>query len=80
MTALFDSIGTDGFEFVEFTSPTPEPVARALKAVGFAAVARHRSKNVVRYVQSGIAFCVNDVAWRHGQARAAHGRTTRLGE
>jgi 4-hydroxyphenylpyruvate dioxygenase len=72
---LFDNpLGTDGFEFVEFTSPDPSSLARLFEQMGFAAVSRHRSKSVVRYAQGDINFLLNMEP--QGQAaafRAAHG-------
>jgi 4-hydroxyphenylpyruvate dioxygenase len=72
---LFDNpLGLDGFEFVEFTSPDPDRLARQFETFGFAAVSRHRSKNVLRYRQGDINFILNMEP--HGQAadfRAAHG-------
>src|ERR1700677_4036526 len=60
MPDLFDNpLGTDGFEFVEFTSPDPETLGRQFETMGFTAVARHRSKAVVRYRQGDINFLVN---------------------
>jgi 4-hydroxyphenylpyruvate dioxygenase len=58
MADLFDNpMGLDGFEFVEFASPTPEPVFHLL---GFEAVARHRSKKVTLYRQGNINFILNE--------------------
>jgi 4-hydroxyphenylpyruvate dioxygenase len=60
MADLFDNpIGTDGFEFVEFTSPEPEKLAAYFEQIGFTAVSKHRSKNVVRYKQNDINFILN---------------------
>ena len=57
---LYDNpLGTDGFEFVEFTSPDPQALGRLFEAMGFTAVARHRSKNVLRYKQGDIDFILN---------------------
>jgi len=59
-TDLFDNpMGTDGFEFVEYAALDPTPIAGVLEAMGFSAVARHRSKNVTLYRQGGINFVVN---------------------
>jgi len=67
-------LGTDGFEFVEFTSPDPEALARLFSAMGFTAVSRHRSKNVLRYKQGGINFILNmDPRGQAAQFRGAHG-------
>jgi len=72
---LYDNpLGTDGFEFVEFTGPDPLALGKLFEAMGFTAVARHRSKNVLRYKQGDIDFILNMEP--HGQAaefRGAHG-------
>jgi 4-hydroxyphenylpyruvate dioxygenase len=58
--ALFHNpMGTDGFEFVEYAALDPQPVASVLESMGFAAVARHRSKDVTLYRQGGINFILN---------------------
>ncbi len=60
MTDLFENpLGTDGFEFVEFTSPDPKELATYFAKLGFTAVSRHRSKNVVRHKQGDINFILN---------------------
>eukprot|EP01041_Mallomonas_annulata_P017864 gene17864-36523_t len=57
---LFDNpLGTDGFEFVEFTSPEPERLKGLFEKMGFTAVSRHRSKNVLRFRQGDINFILN---------------------
>ena len=59
-TDLFDNPrGTDGFEFVEFTSPEPDRLKGLFELMGFAAVSRHRSKNVLRFAQGDINFILN---------------------
>ena len=61
MADLFENpLGTDGFEFVEFTSPDPAALAQLFERMGFTAVARHRSKDVVRYKQGDINFLLNN--------------------
>jgi 4-hydroxyphenylpyruvate dioxygenase len=52
-------MGTDGFEFVEYTAPDPSLLGAAFERLGFTAVARHRSKDVTLYRQGGINFVVN---------------------
>jgi len=52
-------MGTDGFEFVEFTHPDPQELDRLFRLMGFAPVAKHRSKDVTLYRQGGINFIVN---------------------
>lgn len=72
---LFDNpLGTDGFEFVEFTSPEPERLKGLFEKMGFTAVSKHRSKNVLRFRQGDINFILNMEP--QGQAadfREAHG-------
>ena len=48
-----------GFEFVEFASPTPNVLEPLFEQMGFALVARHRSKDVLLYRQGEINFIVN---------------------
>ena len=52
-------MGTDGFEFVEYTAPDPGSLTASFEGMGFAKVARHRSKNVVLFRQGEINFIVN---------------------
>ena len=57
---LFDNpLGTDGFEFVEFTSPEPARLKVLFEKMGFIAVSKHRSKNVLRFRQGDINFILN---------------------
>lgn len=75
MADLFENpIGTDGFEFVEFTSPEPEKLAAYFEQIGFTAVSKHRSKNVVRYKQNDINFILNmEPSGQAADFREAHG-------
>ncbi|NNL88836.1 MAG: 4-hydroxyphenylpyruvate dioxygenase [Marinicaulis sp.] len=60
MADLFENpIGTDGFEFVEYTSREPEKLAQLFEQLGFTAVGRHRSKDVIHYRQGEINFLLN---------------------
>ena len=52
-------MGTDGFEFVEYTAPDPEALGRLFESMGFVKVARHRSKDVSLYRQGDVNFIVN---------------------
>jgi 4-hydroxyphenylpyruvate dioxygenase len=52
-------MGTDGFEFIEYTAPDPEALGRLFETMGFVAVAKHRSKRVTLYKQGGVNFIVN---------------------
>ena len=75
MTALHDNpMGTDGFEFVEYTAPDPQLLRSLFERLGFPAVARHRSKNVTLHRQGEINFIINaePQSFAQGFARA-HG-------
>ena len=57
---LFDNpMGTDGFEFVEYTAPDAELLRTLFEQLGFPVVARHRSKNVTLHRQGDINFIIN---------------------
>ena len=75
MADLFDNpLGTDGFEFVEFTGPDPEAIKLQFERMGFIAAARHRSKNVVRFKQGDINFLLNmEPSGQVAQFRSDHG-------
>ncbi|MBX7147167.1 MAG: 4-hydroxyphenylpyruvate dioxygenase [Alphaproteobacteria bacterium] len=72
-------MGTDGFEFVEFTAPDISVLDKLFTNMGFALIARHRSKNVLLYKQGKINFIVNgeregfsqDFAKAHGPSCCA---------
>ena len=52
-------MGTDGFEFIEYTAPDTKALGALFETMGFSAVARHRSKNVTLYRQGDVNFIVN---------------------
>jgi 4-hydroxyphenylpyruvate dioxygenase len=59
-TDLWDNpLRTDGFEFIEYAAPDPAALGRLFEQMGFSAVAKHRSKDVLLYRQGGINFIVN---------------------
>lgn len=72
---LFDNpLGTDGFEFVEFTSLEPQRLRSLFELMGFTAVARHRSKDVLRFRQGDINLILNmDPSGQAAAFRAVHG-------
>jgi len=53
------SMGTEGFEFIEYAAPDPAALGRLFESMCFAAVARHRTKNVTLYRQGEINFIIN---------------------
>jgi 4-hydroxyphenylpyruvate dioxygenase len=66
MADLFENpLGLDGFEFVEFASPTPGVLEPVFETLGFSAVAKHRSKNVTLYRQGDINFILNEEPHSH---------------
>jgi 4-hydroxyphenylpyruvate dioxygenase len=75
MADLFDNpMGTDGFEFVEYTAPDPELLRALFARMGFPVSARHRSKNVTLHRQGDINFVINAEPGGFGQQFArAHG-------
>jgi 4-hydroxyphenylpyruvate dioxygenase len=75
MQDLWDNpIGTDGFEFVEYTAPDVKQLHALFEQMGFRAVGRHRSKDVTLYRQGGTSFIVNAEPESHGARFAkAHG-------
>src|SRR5262245_28803593 len=67
-------LGTDGFEFVEYTAPDPDLLRTLFERLGFPVTARHRSKNVTLHQQGDINFIINAEADSFGQRFArAHG-------
>ncbi len=74
-------MGTDGFEFVEFAHSQPGELVALFELMGFAAVARHRSKNVTLYRQGDVNYVLNaepdsfaaGFAKSHGPAACAMG-------
>jgi 4-hydroxyphenylpyruvate dioxygenase len=52
-------LGVDGIEFIEYATSQPQAFGALLQQMGFAAVARHRSREVVLYRQGGMNVIVN---------------------
>jgi 4-hydroxyphenylpyruvate dioxygenase len=68
MADLFDNpMGTDGFEFVEYTAPDPEQLRTLFARMGFPVTARHRSKNVTLHRQGDVNFLINAEPGSFGQ-------------
>jgi 4-hydroxyphenylpyruvate dioxygenase len=73
-TSHDNPMGTDGFEFVEYTAPDPRQLFTLFESMGFSRVARHRSKDVLLYRQGQINFIVNAEPDSFSQSFArAHG-------
>jgi 4-hydroxyphenylpyruvate dioxygenase len=81
----------DGIEFVEYATSQPQAFGALLEKLGFSAVARHRSREVVLYRQGGMNLIVNShqaenagpalsaIALRVGDAAFAHRHCVDLG-
>src|SRR5512138_3613996 len=68
MADLFENpMGTDGFEFVEYTAPDPQQLRELFERMGFPVVARHRSKNVTLHRQGDVNFIINAEPGSFGQ-------------
>lgn len=52
-------LGIDGVEFIEFVTAKPQALGGVLQRLGFAPVARHRSREVVLYRQGAMNLIVN---------------------
>src|SRR5438045_9700447 len=76
---LWDNpMGTDGFEFVEYTGPDPQELAVLFERMGFVAAARHRSKDVTLYKQGEVTFILNAEPGSFAQAFSRlHGPSAR---
>ncbi|HYF23899.1 MAG TPA: 4-hydroxyphenylpyruvate dioxygenase [Caulobacteraceae bacterium] len=74
MAEVENPLGTEGFEFVEFTSPDPAAVEAFFEKMGFVAVSRHPTRDVVSWVQNDITYLLNRETSGHAaQFRADHG-------
>ena len=52
-------LGLDGIEFIEYATSQPQAFGALLQQMGFAAVARHRSREVLLYRQGEMNVIVN---------------------
>src|SRR6476659_11141283 len=52
-------VGIDGLEFIEYATSKPQEFGALLEKLGFAAVARHRSREVMLYRQGDMNLIVN---------------------
>jgi 4-hydroxyphenylpyruvate dioxygenase len=70
-------MGTDGFEFVEYTAEDPTALGALFEEMGFRVKARHRSKRVTLYQQGDVNFIVNAEPESFAQSFArVHGPST----
>ena len=70
-------IGTDGFEFIEFTGPKPEVLVEDFKRMGFRQIGTHRHKDVRLLRQNDINLIVNAAGTANaGEFAAKRGQST----
>jgi len=55
-------LGIDGIEFIEYSTSQPQAFGALLQKMGFAPVARHRSREVMLYRQGAMNLIVNSAA------------------
>src|SRR5256885_10071434 len=67
---LENPMGTDGFEFVEYTAPDIELLRSLFTKMGFPEVARHKSKNVTLHKQGDCNFVINAEPGSYAEAYA----------
>jgi 4-hydroxyphenylpyruvate dioxygenase len=71
---LENPMGTDGFEFVEYTAPDPQLLRDLFTKMGFPAVAKHKRKAVTLHKQQDIHFIINSEPGSYAEDYAsAHG-------
>ncbi|MCA2011923.1 4-hydroxyphenylpyruvate dioxygenase [Cereibacter sphaeroides] len=60
--------GTDGFEFVEFAHPEPEKLRDLFTRMGYAKVAKHKTKNIEVWQQGDVTYILNDEPGSHARS------------
>lgn len=51
--------GTEGFDFLEYTTNNPDKLIKQFKALGLTPVAKHKTSNVTIFQQNDIRFFIN---------------------
>src|SRR4051794_17911907 len=69
-TGFANPMGTDGFEFVEYTAPDPQLLRELFTKMGFPAVAKHKRKDVTLHRQGEINFIINAEPGSYAEAFA----------
>jgi len=72
--STLNPLGIDGIEYVEYATTEPQSFGAALERLGFIAVARHRSREIVLYRAGGMNIIVNadpDVAGNSDEGSGA---------
>ena len=56
---IYNPAGTDGFDFLEFTTDDPKKLIAQFESLGFIPIAEHQSNPVIIYKQNDIRFFMN---------------------
>lgn len=69
--------GTDGFDFLEFSTPDLASITTQFAAMGFTPVAKHKKFDITLFQQGNIKFFVNTTKGSHAEQFASlHGPST----
>lgn len=60
-------VGTDGFEFVEFSHPDPEELRTLFRKMGYVHTANHKSKQIELWQQGDITYVLNNEPDTHAR-------------
>ena len=62
MTTYDNPMGTDGFEFLEFSAAKPQKLIDSWHALGFRLAGKHKTKEIYHYRQGDVNFLLNQQA------------------
>ncbi len=57
--SIYNPAGTNGFDFLEFTTQNPQLLAQQFESMGFRLSAIHNAANAILYQQNDIRFIIN---------------------
>lgn len=57
---MINPAGTNGFDFLEYTTTQPQVLEKQFKSMGFTAVAKHKSLDITIFQQNNIRFIINN--------------------
>ncbi|EKD70682.1 MAG: 4-hydroxyphenylpyruvate dioxygenase, partial [uncultured bacterium] len=71
---IHNPVGTDGFDFLEFTTNDPQKLIQQFESMGFKQTGKHKSHDVIIYQQNDIRFIINLTQHTHANHFAkSHG-------
>ncbi len=62
---LANPAGTEGFDFLEYTTPHVEVLSKQFQSMGFTPIAKHRDRDVILFQQNNIRFFINNTPNSH---------------